>query len=220
MLKKTLALLTLVAVSAANAGTSAPSGKAAPAISPTITPEEISYSNLSISWLRQWGDFTNIDVDGNGIAAAVEYSPVNNLYVAAGGSWSDLEFSVPGASVSGDYWTLNAGVGGYIPLTSNIHFVTEVGASYGELDIGGPIAAVDGWGLYVTPHFRAKFGAIEAHLGVTYNSGNAAISEWSTFARLLYEVCPSVDLFVTGTYAIESEFDNVFGLNVGLRYKF
>ncbi len=216
MLKKTIALFALAVASAVHAGTPAPA-----AISPTIEPDEISYNNVSISWQRQWAQLQNIDVDGNGIAAGLEFSPVNHLYLALNGSWNDVEFSVPGASVGSDYWTLNAGVGGYVALANNIHFVTEVGASYGDLDFGNAVGSLDGWGIYVTPHIRAKFGKFETHLGATYNSNDAALNEWSVFARALFEVCPSADIFVTGTYGLDSGgFDDVFGLNVGLRLKF
>lgn len=218
MLKKTLAALAL-ATSLAHAGTTPQP------IAPTVEPEEqISYSNASVSWLRQWANvdgFSNLDVDSNGIAAALEYSPVNHLYLAFGGSWSDLEISGPGGSVNADYWTLNGGVGGYIPLAHNVHFVTEVGAHYADLDFSG-IGATDDWGIYVTPHVRAKFGAFEIHGGVMYNSNDVAVNEWSAFARALYEVCPNVDLFVTGTFGLDSSalLEDVFGLNVGVRFKF
>jgi hypothetical protein len=217
MLKKTLTLLALVAVTAAQAGTPAPA-----AISPTVAPDDISYNNLSISWLRQWAQIGPLDGDGDGVALGLEYSPANNIYLALNGSWSDVEFSAFGGSVGADYWNLNAGVGGYIPLTSNVHFVTEVGASYSDLNLNGGLGSVDGWGIYVVPHIRAKFGAFETHLGVNYNSNDAALTEWSGFLRLLYEVCPSVDIFTTGNIGLSDSNgpDDVFGLNFGLRYKF
>ena len=216
MIKKTLALFALVVVSAAQAGTPAPA-----AISPTVEPDEISYNNFSLSWLRQWAQAGAIDLDGNGVAAGLEFSPVNHLYLALNGSWSDIDVSGPGGSLNADYWTLNAGVGGYVALANNIHFVTEVGASYGDLDFGRAIGSLDDWGVYVTPHVRAKFGKFETHLGASYNSNDAAINEWSIFARALYEVCPDADVFVTGSYGLDSgDFDDVFGLNVGLRLKF
>jgi hypothetical protein len=218
MLKNTLAALALVSCTLAHAGTPAP------AVPPTVEPDNISYSNASVSWLRQWANvdgFSELDVDSNGIAAALEYSPVNHLYLALGGSWSDAELSGPGGSVNADYWTLNGGVGGYIPLAHNVHFVTEVGASYADLDLGG-FGNQDDWGVYVTPHIRAKFGAFEVHGGVSYNSNDVTPTEWSAFARALYEVCPNVDLFVTGTFGLGSNdlLEDVFGLNLGVRFKF
>ena len=217
MIKKTLALLALAVVTTtAQAGTSAPAPSGKGVIAPTIEPDSISYSNVSLSWLRQWAQAGPIDLDGNGVALALEYSPVNNLYVAAGGSWSDVEASLLGQNGNFDFWTANAGIGGYIPLTSNIHFVTEVGANYADA------LGLSEWGFYVTPHIRAKFGKFETHLGATYSSNDVALDEWTGFLRLLYEVAPNVDLFVTGTIGLgeNNGFEDIYGLNVGARYKF
>lgn len=217
MIKTKIALLMLCGTMMAHAGTPTPA-----ALSPTVAPEEISYDNLSLSWLRTWAEVDGlpVDVDGNGIGASLEFSPVKHLYLALGGSWSYAEFSGPGGSIDADYWTFNTGLGGYLPLTDNLHFVTEVGAHYGNLDFGGNLQA-DDWGLYVMPHLRAKFGAFETHFGAIYNGNDAALAEWSAFARVLFEVCSGCDLFVTGTCGFDSQtFDNAFGLNVGLRVKF
>jgi hypothetical protein len=215
-MKKALTLLALAMASAVHAGTPAP----AP-VSPTVDPENISYSNLSLSWQRAWGTVGPVDMDSNGIALALEYSPVEHFYLALNGSWNDVEFSAFGAGLDGDFWTLNAGVGGYVSLTSNIDFVTEIGGSYSDLSVAGVGSGDDG-GVYVTPHFRAKFGAFETHLGATFNSNDAAFAEWSTFLRLLYEVCPNVDVFATGTLGLSDTngLEDFVGLNVGLRYKF
>jgi len=125
------------------------------------------------------------------------------------------------AVVEGGLWRVNGGVAGYIPLAHNVHFVTEVGAHYAELDLNG-FGETDDWGVYVTPHVRAKFGAFEVHGGVIYNSNDLAASEWSPFARALYEVCPNVDLFVTGTFGLDNSalLEDVVGINVGVRLKF
>ncbi|MCX6857973.1 MAG: hypothetical protein NTV80_24055 [Verrucomicrobia bacterium] len=213
MIKKTLALLALAVVTTtAQAGTSAPAHSGKGVIAPTIEPDSISYSNASLGYLRNSAQLAGFSTGSNGIAAALEYSPVNNLYVAAGGSFS--EFRTLGQN--DDYWTANAGVGGYIPLTGNIHFVTEVGASY----IQGAGAGND-WGLYVTPHIRAKFGKFETHLGATYNSNDLALDEWTGFLRLLYEVAPNMDLYATGTIGLtEDNADSIYGLQAGLRFKF
>ncbi|MCA1963325.1 MAG: hypothetical protein LDL31_05210 [Prosthecobacter sp.] len=218
MLKTALTILTLSAAIAAHAGSPAP----AATISPTVEPSEISYSNLSLSWLRQWAevDGAPIDADSNGVALGLEFSPVKHLYLSLGGSWSNIEFSGPGGTLDGDYWTFHGGVGGWIPLADNIHFVTEVGGHYGQLDIDGGLRQ-NSWGVYVTPHIRAKFGALETHLGAIYNSNDTALADWSAFVRVLYEVCSGCDLFVTGTCGFQSQdFDSAFGLNVGLRVKF
>lgn len=224
MIKKTLALLALAVVTTTTqAGTSAPAPSGKGVIAPTIEPDSISYSNVSLSWLRQWGQVGPVNFDSNGIALALEYSPVNNVYVAGGASWSDGEFSLGGQSVNGDLWNANLGLGGYIPLTNNIHFVTELGANYADASFGNPVnISGNEWGFYVTPHIRAKFGKFETHLGATYNTNDLALDEWTGFLRLLYEVAPNVDLFVTGSIGLSDSngIDDLYGLNVGARYKF
>ena len=234
MITKTLALLALAVVTTtAQAGTSAPSGKVV--IAPTIEPESsISYSNISLSKQYASGELAafgliggagpgdQLDLDLDGVALALEYSPVNNLYVALGGSYTEIDASVDNFGVSqsfglGDYWTANAGIGGYIPLTGNIHFVTELGANYVDL-----LNLDNAWGIYVTPHIRASFGKFETHLGATYNSNDFATTQWNGFLRLIYAATPELDLFATGSLGF-SDADiakDVAGVSVGLRYKF
>lgn len=235
MINKTLALLALAVVTTtAQAGTSAPSGKGV--IAPTIEPESsISYSNISLSKQYASGELGSfnflggpgpggqqVDLDLDGVALALEYSPVNNLYVALGGSYNEIDASVDFLGVSqsvglGDYWTANAGIGGYIPLTSNIHFVTELGANYVDF-----LNLDNAWGIYVTPHIRASFGKFETHLGATYNSNDFATTQWNGFLRLIYAATPELDLFATGSLGF-SDADiaqDVAGVSVGLRYKF
>lgn len=230
MLKTTLTALSCSLIAAAAfAGTSTPPAKQSSYVEPA--PQDlISYNNLFINYNYSSADFLGVDVDGHGVQAGVEYSPVNHLYLALNGGWSNLEvdFSGLGLGVSSldfDYWTLNAGVGGYLPITNNIHFVTEVGASYANLGFNdfGVNVSTDDWGIYVMPHFRAKFGIFETHLGVTYNSNDVVPSEWTGFARLLFEVAPQLDLFVSGVVAFDDQdngFDDAYGLQAGLRFKF
>lgn len=234
MIKKTFALLALAVVTTtAQAGTSAPSSKGV--IAPTIEPESsISYSNISLSKQYASGKFgsfgfigeggNDIDLNSDGVALALEYSPVNNLYVSLGGSYNELSLDAPfgpsGTTVEfdlGDYWTANAGIGGYIPLTSNIHFVTEVGANYVDF-----LNLDNAWGFYVTPHIRASFGKFETHLGATYNSNDFATTEWNGFLRLIYAATPELDLFVTGSLGLSDSdvIQDIAGVSAGLRYKF
>jgi hypothetical protein len=235
MIKKTFALLALAVVTTtAQAGTSAPSGKGV--IAPTIEPESsISYSNISLSKQYLFGKFDisalsegpgSIDLDADGVALALEYSPVNNVYVALGGSYNDVSVSFFGNEASiADYWTANVGIGGYIPLTSNIHFVTELGANYASLDYSVPapnISDESNWGFYAVPHIRASFGKFETHLGASYTSNDAAASEWSAFLRLIYAATPELDLFATGSLGLSDStyLQDFRGVNFGIRYKF
>lgn len=218
MFKKTLASLTCsLFAAAAYAGT-----PMAPPPEPQPEPIDanlISYSNLSLGYNYTSVDLLGLDVDGHGAGIGLEFSPIKHLYLAARGTWTDFDV----AGIDFDYWTGNAGVGGYLPLTENIHLAVEVGASYANLSLADfDNLDTDDWGLYVTPHVRMKFGAFETHLGVTYNSNDLATSEYSAFVRLMYEVAPQVDLYVGGSAGFEDNagFDNVYGAQAGIRFKF
>lgn len=208
-------LTSLLAAASVYAGT--PVAPMAP--EPTVVEQSlISYSNLSLGYNYTSADFLGVDVDGHGAGIGVEFSPVNHLYLALRGSWTDIDL----VGVDFDYWQGNAGIGGYIPLTENIHFATEVGASYADLSLADFNLGTDDWGVYVTPHFRMKFGAFETHVGVTYNSNDLVTSEYNAFVRLMFEVAPQFDLFVGGNVGLDNgnAFDNVFGAQAGVRFKF
>ncbi|TDU81303.1 hypothetical protein EI77_00606 [Prosthecobacter fusiformis] len=213
---KSLATLSCMLLSsAAFAGTT----PIAPQVQPEIyEPVLISYSNVSVGYQYTSADFLGADIDGHGAGIGLEISPVDHLYFAINGSWSDVD----AFDVDFDYWTGKAGIGGYIPLTENIHFVTEVGASYANLSLADFDVGTDDWGIYVTPHFRMKFGQFETHIGVTYDSNDLAVTEYSAFARLLYAVSPEMDIYVGANRGLDDNdaFEDVFGLQAGLRFKF
>lgn len=229
MLKKTLTALSCSMIAAAAFGGTTPLPPPQPS-EPLPEPVLISYDNFSINYNYSSADLLGLDVEGHGVQAGLEISPVKHLYFALNGGWSNLELDLAGTGLGVgdldfDYWTGNAGIGGYIPITENIHFVTEVGASYANLgfDNFGANLSTDDWGIYVTPHFRAKWGAFETHFGVTYNSNDLVVSEWTGFARILVEVAPQVDVFVAGTVGFQDDedaFEDVFGVQAGVRFKF
>jgi hypothetical protein len=223
MFKETLTALSLSLVTASAFAGTAPAPKQPEPVLPP--PPVISYSNFSLGYSFMSADLVGLDVDAHGIQAGVEFSPMEHLYLAARGSWHDVDVDVLGlVDLDFDYWTANLGVGGYLPITQNIHFVTEVGASYANISLNTiPGISSDDWGVYVTPHFRAKFGAIEAHAGVTYTSNELAPSEWTGFARLLVEVAPQVDVYVGGIVGFDNNndvFQDVWGIQAGVRVRF
>ncbi len=241
MITKTLALLALAVVTTtAQAGTSAP---AKGVIAPTIEPEStISYSNISLSKQYASGKLVptqlpinNLELDLEGFALALEYSPADNLYFALGVSRSEVTAKIPDGILPvpldfevGDYWAVNTGIGGFIPLTKNIHFVTELGANYAVLfsslqSLGAsPASDASDWGFYAIPHIRAQFGKFETHVGASYTTSDTATSEWNGFLRLLYAATPELDLFVTGSFGLadSARIHDFQGVNFGLRYKF
>lgn len=218
MIKPTVSLLaSLLTAASVYAGTPvAPAPQPAPV--PYEEPTLISYSNFSLGYTYTSADFLGFDVDAHGAMAGLEFSPVDHLYFALRGSWSDIDF----AGVDFDYWQGSAGIGGYIPITQNIHFATEVGASYADISLADFDAGIDDWGLYVTPHFRMKWGGFETHVGVTYNSNDVITSRYNAFVRLMFEVAPQCDVFVGGNVGFDNgdAFDDVFGAQAGVRFKF
>jgi hypothetical protein len=228
MLKKTLTALSVSLVAAASYAGTAPAPGPKQPVEPIIEAPVISYSNFSLAYSFMTADIVGLDADAHGIAAGVEFSPIEHLYLAARGSWHDVDVDAFGiVDLDFDYWTANLGIGGYLPITNNIHFVTEVGASYANLELNGVPGTLetDEWGVYVMPHFRAKWGNFETHVGVIYNSNELAISEWTGFAKLLFEVAPQVDLFVGATVGFDSDdddagFEDVWGVQAGVRFKF
>ena len=96
MLKETLTALSLSLVTAASfAGTApAPSGKQP--VEPTPPPQVISYSNVSLGYSFLSADLGGFEADGHGIQAGLEFSPVDHLYLAARGSWHDINVDVLG----------------------------------------------------------------------------------------------------------------------------
>jgi hypothetical protein len=222
MLKSILAILVLACLSTAHAGpeTAPAAVQSSPGVlAPTVEPSSISYSNVSLSFTRQRAEAGPIQVDLSGVQLGLEFSPADHLYLALNGSLSDVYTDFLGFGENGTFWTVNAGVGAYLPITDNFHFVTEVGAAFIGLDLFGQDSEA---AFYVTPHFRAKFGPVEAHLGASYTSNELALNEWNGFARLLVEVTPSVDLFAAGSINLNEAlgFEEVYGLNLGVRFKF
>ena len=227
MLKQTLITLSSLVTAAAFAGTApAPVDKQPQQIDPILAPT-ISYSNFSLEYSYISSDFAGIgglELDGHGVQAGLEYSPIEHLYLALRGGWHDIDVEFAGFAIADfDYWNVNAGIGGYFPITPNIHIVGEVGASYADLSVSGFGGSTDDWGIYVTPHVRAKFGIFETHVGVIYNSNDLALAEWTGFARVLVEVVPNVDVYVGGTIGFEDDntaFEDLYGLQAGVRIKF
>ena len=220
MIKKTLCTLTcsLLAVAAYAGTTPVYSGKTTqPTVDP-ISPVLISYDNVSLGYLYRSADFLGSDVDGHGAALNLEVSPVDHLYLTLGGSWTSLDL----LGLDLDYWQGKAGIGGYIPLSENIHFVLEGGASYYNVNLGDFDVGTDDWGIYAMPHLRMKFGAFETHIGGTYDSNELAMSRYTAFARLLYEITPSLDIYasVNRGFRHNSDFNDAYAVQAGLRFKF
>lgn len=219
--KLTLALLALASLLPLQAGTPAP----APApVQPTVSAEEISYNNASLGYLfRQINAPAPLDVSAHGVGLGLEFSPAESIYLAAGGSWTNGEI----LNADLDYYTANVGAGYYIPLADSLHFVTEVGVNYANLDIAG---ISDGtWGVYATPHLRYKAGPFEVHAGVSYSSNENSLATWDSFARLVYEVSEGLDFVINASTSINggegltgSSFGNwsTQSLGAGLRLKF
>jgi hypothetical protein len=187
---------------------------------PCATP--ISYNNIEALYAStDWGGFED-SADG-GILRA-EYSPWQNIYIAGGVEYSDVEF--------GDLWIFNIGLGGYFPLTPNIHIAADGGYVYADFELdddefgGDDSDSEDGW--YVRPHIRAKWRCLTAHAGALYrdlnddddgsseNGDDGDSGDWAWFVQLYYQIHPNWD--ITAAYMDgDEDFDQ---WSAGVRFKF
>ncbi|MEN9282870.1 MAG: hypothetical protein RLZZ179_363 [Verrucomicrobiota bacterium] len=210
---KTTLILSLGALATAamtaHAGTDASYGGPAVGGGPVApVASDISYNLLEVNWLHTEWDVVGLD-SSDGVGLNLSYSPVQSLYITAGGSWQQVDT----ARDSADLWTANVGLGGYIPLTSNIHFVTEVGAAFYGFD-NSPIGSDDESSLYVRPHFRGRWGNFEAHAGAAWTNADIT-NEWAGFGRLYFGITPNWDL-AAGISAGKNETT----VNAGVRLRY
>src|SRR5688572_22788913 len=117
-MKKTTTILTALAASVLTsiAGTRAP----APVMYPAASPMDpcagpISYNNAEL--LYAYTDFDNSSDNGDGVILRLEYSVMENFYVTASGQYHEAGLV--------DMWALSGGVGGYVPLSENIHLAAD-----------------------------------------------------------------------------------------------
>ncbi len=176
-------------------------GRSGPAVDHCSGP--ISYSNVSLGYAHTFYDFgDDIDIDsGNGVGLALEYSPFQNVYLAATGSYQRVEgFDAFGAS---------AGIGGWVPLTENFHFAIDGGVVYSEIEDFNET----GW--YVKPHVRAKFSCFEVHAGAKYTDlGEDADQSWTGFVDGFYQVARHVDIGMGVSFD-----EDATSISAGVRFK-
>lgn len=213
-MKKTTTILAALAVSAftATAGPPAPAPAAVyhPA-DPCAGP--ISYNNAE--FLYAYTDFDNTDENGDGGILRVEYGVMENFYITATGQYHEAGLI--------DMWSVSGGVGGYVPLSENIHLAADGGILWVNYDVDSDIFSSknNGWsdddvGWYIRPHVRAKFGCFEVHAGAQYSDvSDFDIDEWAVFADLYYQVSPGWDLTVGITHS-----DERTTATGGARYRF
>ena len=178
----------------------APSGKGpapAPASDPCASP--INYNSLRADYLHTWFDLDGVD-DANGLDLVLEYSPFQNVYLNVSGSYVD---------VGGiDSWGATGGIGGYVPLTDNVHLAADAGVIWGDFDGNSET----GW--YARPHIRARFSCFEVHAGAKYicldSEGN-----WEGFADAFYQVATGVDLALGVSFN-----EDATTLAAGIRFRY
>ena len=213
-----LAALSIGAVSAAAGTAPVPvrsSGKTIPTAPPVVDPCAVPISYNNVELLYAYTDWDDFDGHGNGGILRAEYSPFQNFYFTLGGEYHDV------GNVS--IWQFTAGIGGYIPLTQNVHLAVDGGAAYYNLDVNSDLSSSlddgfrdDGWGWYVRPHIRARWGCFEIHAGAKYTKVDQAdVDEWVGFADLYYQVSPGWDL----TAGVEVG-DRRTAVTGGARYRF
>ncbi len=214
-MKKTTAILVALTASVFTATAGTP----APAIAPAALPADpcagpISYTNVEL--LYAYTDWDGSGDNGDGGILRLEYGVMDNFYVTASGEYHDAGLI--------DMWALSGGVGGYVPLTENIHLAADGGVLWVNYDVDSdPLdgSASNGWsgdefGWYVRPHLRAKFGCFEIHAGAQYSEvSEFDIDEWAAFVNLYFEVAPGWD--VTTGISYSNDRTTATG---GARYRF
>jgi hypothetical protein len=174
---------------------------------------EISYNSFEADWNHTFISEPGFD-DANGVGIKLEYSPINQVYLVGEGDWSNS--SLDGHDLTG--WGVLAGVGGYLPITPNLHFATDLGGIWEGSKLSGDGRVSDG-GFYVRPHFRARFACAEIHVGAKFVSMNDFGDRWEVFTDVYYEIAPHIDLTVGAAVNLENS-DKDWALKAGARYRF
>ena len=213
-MKKTATILAALALSMAssNAGVApAPSGKSSPPPPPPPDPcaGPISYNNIELLYANTDWNGSSGSADGGVLRG--EYSPMTNLYLTAGAAYSTDDYA--------DTWLLSAGIGGYMPLTENIHIAADGGILYSDVDFdngnltyGSSSESDTGW--YVRPHLRAKWGCLTVHAGALYTD-IADEDDWAWFASVYYQLNANWD--ITAGYHDGDQFETI---TAGVRYRY
>ena len=211
-----LAALVMGATTAIAGVAAAPSGKAVTA-PPPVDPcaGAVSYNNVEL--LYAYTDFGGYLDSADGGVLRAEFSPMANLYFTASVGYDDWN--------TGNLWSLSAGVGGYVPLTDNIHIAADAGVLYADWEqdryssvtpgiINRDTVSDSDTGWYVRPHLRAKFGCLTLHAGAMYQDAGDS-DDWSWFANAYYQVAQNWDL--TAGY---SDGDDAERITAGVRYRY
>jgi len=233
-MKKTATILAALAMSAATASAGVapayagknPPPPPPPAMDPCAGP--ISYNNIELLYANtDWGFGGSSD----GAILRAEYSPMQNFYLAASVAWTDVD---SGGFVGGieDLWDFTIGVGGYFPLTDNIHLAADVGYAHQRYDqlvldnSGGTVwdSQSDG-GWYARPHLRGKWGCLTVHAGAMYRNLDVDDDvdddffdggDWAYYVQLYYQLTSNWDV-TAGYLNGEHDFEQ---WSIGARYRY
>jgi len=213
-----LATLALGVVSATAGVAPAPSGKGVAQPPPPMDPcaGPISYNNVELLYANT--DFDGSSGSADGGILRVEYSPMENLYLTASAQYTDYD--------SGNIWMLTAGIGGYMPLTGNIHIAADAGVVYADWEYDYYYSPTRGTqtsrsysdndtGWYARPHLRAKWGCLTVHAGAQYTDISES-EEWSYFINGYYQIAQAWD--ITAGYSDGDNDAQVITAGVRWRY--
>jgi hypothetical protein len=229
-MKQATTILAALAMGALNvlAGTPAPapSGKGMPPPMPVeACPGGISYTNVELMYV--YTDPDGGGDSGDGVNLRLSYALNQSLYIVADAAYNDYG--------GADSTQLALGIGGHISLTKNIDLAGDAGVVWVDQETSYAGLDDDDFGWYVRPHFRGKWGCLEAHLGalyvdvdgdsvrvqndntafVSYSTYSWGIEQWSGFLDLYYHLNANWD--IAGGVVIGEDF-NAF--RAGVRYRF
>lgn len=160
-----------------------------------------AYNEIIGEWIHP--DWNGIG-DGDGIGLSLSYSPAEHFYLAAGGSWADLD-------AVGDISQYTVGIGGYYALVpEKLHIAADIGGVWQDIEGVGNDS-----GLYFNPHLRwSPHEKVEVRVGAMFTDLDDQ-EEWSYYGRVFVNIFEAVDL--TASYTGNDDFDS---FSAGVRFRF
>ena len=177
----------------------------------------IRYNYVEAAYVWEHTDDELLD-DGNGVAAAVSWSPFQYFFLEGGYQYENIGLDGPGDI---DANIFNYGLGGYYPIFEELHAVGRVGGIHvnahlnqNEGDLGVEDPSESGSGVYAAAGLRWELGCdIELEPSAKYTDVEDE-TLWLYDLKALYAVTPEVQLAASAGISDDSDVE----LTAGARY--